>query len=265
MRDYWSNSKLANCIRGRKKPEMAEMTEWARWEFEAKEAFPIRYWLAEELLDSIQSIIHWPFKRINDIRYWLNNRFVVRTHQLTSKLQPGAWHELDERILHCLFDELVNFVEIDSAWMAVCWNDAARVKYRVPVWRRHWWLRWFRQWRNRAAGLDHLAWEMTLTDEKGQPTFQAQRAKEVYELYFWWTTVRPARPDPYQASGWLAHCEKLREKYGPGLPLWGSKTRAEKKESDLARRQLDRMEADYDKEDERMLIKLIKIRKGLWT
>ena len=88
MRDYWSNSKLANCIRGRKKPEMAEMTEWARWEFEAKEAFPIRYWLAEELLDSIQSIIHWPFKRINDIRYWLNNRFVVRTHQLTSKLQP---------------------------------------------------------------------------------------------------------------------------------------------------------------------------------
>ena len=49
----------------------------------------------------------------------------------------------------------------------------------------------------------------------GKPTGQALRAKEIKELYLWWTVTYRARPDPYDASGWTAHCEAMRVKY-PG-------------------------------------------------
>jgi hypothetical protein len=38
-----------------------------------------------------------------------------------------------------------------------------------------------------------------------------------------------------------------------------------KKQSDKAHKLLQRLEADYEKEDEAMLIRLIKIRNSLWT
>lgn len=278
MRDYWSCSNIANKIRGTAKPEWADMNEWPEWELKAKEKYPFRYWLAEEALDDIQNILHWPGDQINSVRYWLNNRFISRTHALTSSsLKRGAYHELDERILFCLFDELVNFVQVEKAWMQVCWGDeATREKYALPFWRKHWWTRWFREWRCPQAGLDHLAWEMSLvwTEDQvgadsellGQRTDQAERAREIYELYFWWTVVRPARPDPYEASGWTAYCEASREATGGKLTFDGRNDSAElKKLSKSAHKKLDQMEADYEKEDTEMLIKLIQIRRSLWT
>jgi hypothetical protein len=183
---------------------------------------------------------------------------------------------LDERILHCIFDELVNFVEIEKAWMQVCWGDKdTRKKYQLPFWRKQWWTRWFMTWRNPQAGIDHLLWEMSLTNneyvnetdpEFGKPTYQALKAQEILNLYQWWTVTRPARPDPYESSGWMAYCEASREANGGKLSWSGSKDNAKlKKMSKDAHKKLNKMEAAYDKEDEEMLIKLIKIRKNLWT
>jgi hypothetical protein len=278
MREYWSNSKLADWIRGTDKPGALELGAWDTWEQQAQQARPVRYWLAETVLDTAEDAVRWPAEQINSLRYWLNNRFVARTHALTSSsLKPGAWHEFDTRILHCVFDELVNFVQVEKAWMQVCWGDeATRKKYALPFWRKHWWTRWFREWRCPQAGLDQLAWEMSLvwTEDQvgadsellGQRTDQAERAKEIYELYFWWTVVRPARPDPYEASGWTAYCEASREATGGKLRFDGRNDSAElKKLSKSAHKKLDQMEADYEKEDTKMLINLIQIRRSLWT
>jgi hypothetical protein len=38
-----------------------------------------------------------------------------------------------------------------------------------------------------------------------------------------------------------------------------------KKQSDKAHKLLQKIEADYEKEDEQMMIRLIKVRHGLWT
>jgi len=268
---------LADWIRGTAKPGFLELGAWDSWEQTARLAHPVRYWLAETALDAVEDIVRWPAEQINSVRYWLNNRFVSRTHALTSRLKPGAWHEFDERILHCLFDELVNFVEVEKAWMQVCWGDAAtREKYALPFWRRQWWTRWFREWRCPQAGLDHLAWEISLVwtedqvgaDSKllGQPTDQAGRAQEILDLYTWWTKTRPARPDPYEASGWTEYCEASRAATGGKLSFSGRGDSAElKRMSKDAHKQLDRMEADYEAEDTERLIQLIRIRKSLWT
>lgn len=108
-------------------------------------------------------------------------------------------------------------------------------------------------------------------DKKDKPTPQAIKAKEIRELYDWWTVTRPARPDPYEASGWSALCDERRQRriaegkrdsFMAGL---NDKTPAEKKASNKALKLLHKIEAAYEKEDEDMMIRLIKVRHGLWT
>jgi len=272
--NYWSCSKFADWLRGTPKGGAKTSDGWHDWEVEARRYHPVRYWIAEEALDAIQNFIWWPVDRIYDVKYYINNRFVTRTHSLTAHvrdIRPGTWCDVGNRFLPCLFNELVDFIEIETAWSHIAWDKEAREKYKAPFWAAGW-FRW-RTWRCPQAGLDHLDWAMTLTDEefleegekhKAGPTGQAIRAKELKELYIWWTTVYPNRPDPHDASGWSAYCE-LKRLQNNG-DLFGSKDTPElKKASELALEELRRIEEEYDKEDTEMMIRLIKARDSLWT
>jgi hypothetical protein len=236
-----------------------------------------RYWLAEEGLSYIQDFVTWPVRKIYDVKYYINNRWVTRTHSLTAHardIKPGNWCDVGNRFLPCLFNELVDFVEIESAWSHIAWGDKeARAKYDPPFWASGW-FRW-RTWRCPQAGIDHLDWAMTLTNtdwcepdhpEYGKPTGQAIRAKEIKELYVWWTTVYPNRPDAHDASGWSAYCEAARVANGGKLSWLGSDKSPElKKMGDKALKLTTKIEAAYDKEDTEMMIRLIKARDSLWT
>lgn len=277
--NYWSCSKFADWLRGTNKLKAGTADEWNDWQKLAR-VKKIRYWLAEEGLDILQDLFMWPADQYNNLRNYLNNRFVARMHALTaSSLKPGQWHEFDTRMLHCLFDELVNFVEIDLAWMTVVFSDEQRKKYQLPWWRR--WKLW-RRWRCPEAGMEHLKWASELAydennfaspgDENyGKPTPQAVAAQETMVLYQWWKHARPARPDPMEASGWSAHCDAAREKArGEGDTLFTDilSNKKSKKQQQKEKEMLDRMneiEKQYDDEDTEMLIRLIKIRKSLWT
>lgn len=273
-RDYWSCNKFADWLRGTPKITAGTADEWVEWHAAAK-IKKIRYWLAEEGLDKLQDLFMWPVDRYNDVRIYLNNRFVAKLHTLTaSSLKPGAWHELDTRILHCMFDELVNFVEIDLAWMTVVFSDEQREKYQLPWWRR--WKLW-RRWRCPEAGIEHLRWASELIydennfaspgDENyGKPTPQALAAQETMVLYQWWKHTRPARPDPMEASGWSAHCDESR-RAGDTLfsRLSSNKTANQQQKEKEMLDHMNRLDAQYDEEDTEMLIRLVKIRKSLWT
>jgi len=272
--NYWSCSKFADWLRGTTKLKMGTSEEWQEWETRAKSSYPVRWWLAEEGLDAIQKFIYFIPDRLNDIRYYINNRWVSRSHALTAHsrdIKPGKWQDVGYRFLPCLFNELVNFVEIEQAWHFVMWNDEEQKKYNVPWWRKGW-LRW-RTWRSPEAGLAYLDWAMTLTNkefieegEKEEPTYQAKAAKEIKELYLWWTQTYRNRPDPYDASGWTAYCELNRLQNGGKLSWDGSKDSKElRKAGDKAHKELHKIEAAYEKEDTEMLIRLIKIRQNLWT
>jgi hypothetical protein len=67
-----------------------------------------------------------------------------------------------------------------------------------------------------------------------------------------------------EESGWTAYCEMRREN-GADLLDFNDKT---PEEAALSKAALDRsqeLENQYDQEDEEMLIRLIKIRRSLWT
>lgn len=275
MRNYWSCTKFADWLRGTAKPESASGKGWNEWRKTASSAHKFRYWLAEEGLDAIQDFVMWPIDKLYNIKYWLVNRFNTKTHSLTSStLERGQWHDLDSRILFCLFDELVNFVEIEKAWIHIVFSDKAdRKKYNMPWYGSGWFN--LRSWRCPQAGLDHLDWESTLIwDESSgcgpdhelynKPTYQANNAQEIAELYHWWKFVRPVRPDPYDESGWSEICDRRREN---GNLLWSGEDESpeEEKESKKSLDLLRKIEEEYETEDTDMLIRLIKIRKSLWT
>jgi hypothetical protein len=172
-----------------------------------------------------------------------------------------------------LFNELVDFVEVELAWWHIAWDEEARKKFQAP-WYARGWFRW-RTWRNAECGLANLEWQRNLrwqenevgegSDNLGKLTPQAIKAQEILDLYNWWTKIHPNRPDPYDASGWTAACEAQREANGGKLSWHTTKDPVLKKQSDKAHKMLQKIEAQYEKEDEQMMIRLIKVRHGLWT
>jgi len=274
---YWSCTPFADWIRGTKKLSAGTSEEWDDWTTAAQMKHNFRYWLAEEALDHIQDFITWPVRKLYDIKYYINNRWVSRTHSLTAHprdIKPGQWRDVGNRFLPCLFNELVDFVEIESAWSHIAWGEKAeRAKYNAPFWASGW-FRW-RVWRSPQAGLDHLSWAMSLkldndwiekdNPDYGKPTSQAIRAQEIKELYTWWTVTYRNRPDAYDVSGWSDYCEAARLANGGKLSFSSDKNPELKEMSDTSHKLLQEIEAAYETEDETMMIRLIKIRNSLWT
>jgi hypothetical protein len=248
---YWSCTRFARWVQttfgGFEKPRAATHEDWKTWKAVNRAQHRFVFWFTEDFLDSVQNFVMFPLDVWNAIRAYIRNRFFDKTHCLNTKLKPGFYYELDTRILHGLFEELVDFIECEKAWMHVAFDEDAKHKYNYPKWTFVRMLR-FDSYRCVQAGLDHLAWEMSLkhdeyisTDDPlyGQPTPQAVMAKEQLELYNWWKHARPARPDPYDTTQHLDRPARWDE--------------------------MHLLEEQYEKEDEEMLIRLIKIRRSLWT
>lgn len=240
----------------------------------ARTAHPVRYWLADEGLDYLQTIVYFIPDQIYAAKYYINNRWITRTHALTahpSDIARGQWRDVGYRFLPCLFNELVDFVEVELAWFHLAWEDkSVRARYNMPWWAVGWWR--IRSWRCVEAGLDNLRWQMELTnkdwmDEKdpdyGKPTLQAEAAREIFELYHWWKHIRPQRVDPMDASGWSAYCDRRRAQ-DPDDWVFGDDTN-NKIDTGPMLAEMNRMEEEHEAEDEAMMIRLIKIRRALWT
>jgi hypothetical protein len=273
---YWTCSKFADWVRGTKKLSAGTSEQWDEWTTTAQMRHNFRYWLAEEGLDYLQKVVYYVPDTLYSIKYYINNRWVTRTHSLTAHprdIKPGNWHDVGNRFLPCLFNELQDFVEVELAWWNIAWDDEARKKFQAP-WYSRGWFRW-RTWRSAECGLANLEWQRQLRwsadevgpdhKELGKLTPQAVKAQEILDLYTWWTVTYRNRPDPYEASGWTAACEAQREANGGKLSWSTPKDPALKKQNDKAHKLLQKIEADYEKEDEAMMIRLIKVRHGLWT
>jgi hypothetical protein len=277
---YWSCSPFADWLRGTKKLSAGTAEQWDDWTTSAQMKHNFRYWLAEEGLSHLQDFVTWPIRKIYDVKYYINNRWVTRTHSLTAHpkdIKPGDWCDVGNRFLPCLFNELVEFVEVELAWWHIAWADPAeKAKYNAPFYATGW-FRW-RTWRCPQAGLDNLDWQRSLRHnvddgwQEGDPnigelTPQAVKAQEVLDLYRWWKDVYPNRPDPHDASGWTEYCDRKRQEHGEtGLSFFKESKNPELRAlGDAALKKTTEIEQAYDDEDTEMLIRLIKVRHGLWT
>lgn len=279
---YWSNGtfakKLTKLFRLPESPICASMDEWDQFNEDSKAAGPIRFWIVDRGLNKLQDFVYFPKDALESFAYYFQNRFIAKTHFMKTGLKPGKWHELDERLIHGMFTELVDYVEVQCAW-----RNTHGVE--LPWHQRIYFISNFVPWRNAELGIKHLEWETTLKQDDEwfgyswreqeepeavaadrlankqymEPTPQAARAEIVLQLYNWWTQDRPYRPDPYLISGWTAYCDETRGKRS------AEKTEEEQQRSSEALDKLHAIEKYYDDQDTQMMIKLVEIRGGLWT
>lgn len=272
---YWSCSSFADWVRGTPKSGAKTAEDWDAWRRDSKRAAPWRYWIAEEGLDKLQDVVYYPNDLYHTVRYYIANRYISHTHALTAHpkdIARGNWCDVGNRFLPCMFNELVDFIEVEQALHHVAWDKEAREKYGAPPR----FLRSWRTWRSPEAGLDYLRWAAELTNEEwldegskhlAEPTSQALSAREMLELYNWWKNIYPNRPHPHDVSGWTAYCEERRaartEDSGSLVALYSDDPNKERVRAMLD--ECNRIEAEYEEEDLQMMIRLLKIRKHLWT
>jgi hypothetical protein len=254
MRTYANDWQIFKYLRKKlkiDKPYALEWGGWDKWDKDLKNSRPYTYFFTEQLPDFINDVAHYIPTPISNIRYYIHNRFIRKTHVLPTGFKAGEYYDLSERILHGLMQSLVDFVEIELAYKS---KWCATEESKTAKWRKG---------RCPELGLAYLAWEMTLDDpsldEYNRSDSQAANAREIKAIYDWWTVTRPTRPDPMDASGWSAYCKKYPE-------LWGNEKNDEQQaECDAAHERLREIEEQYEEEDEAMLIQLVKIRKCLWA
>lgn len=252
------------------KPSALPWGQWEVWDDDLKKARPVAYFLTETLPDWLERPGEWIVDPIDDLIYYIRRRFIYRTHLLETSLKPGRYYDLDTRILHGLFNSLVEYVEQEKAWNCIRFEEPEhRKKYNVPWWVDNWYVRWA-PWRCQRAGLDHLHWEMDLTGP-GEEN-QADSAREIYILYLWWKEIRSKRnisEDAWEQCGLKDFYDRMDAKYGDGR--WGIfsgkkvMTAAEQQEYSDLQEVNQKLEESWRQEDDQMLERLIKIRRSLWT
>lgn len=269
MSRHYADSKLFNWIRKKLKTDKPYALPWGGWEIwenDYKKRRPVAHFITETLPDWLEKPAEWVIDPIDKATYYLRNRYVNKTHMLRTDLEKGKWHEFETRLLHGAFTELVDFVEIEKAWMSVVWNDESRKKYKLPWWRKTNWFRW-KEWRCPAAGIDHLKWEIEL-DGGPAKNDQAKSAFETMFLYTWWKHVRANREDPWIETGFREFWDSMEVKHGDdwlGMGKRRKMSKAEEAEYDRLNKAVHQLEEDRHYEDEEMLIRLVKLRCNLWT
>lgn len=177
--NYWTCSKVADFIRGEKKPYALSFEDWDIWKEKQRKERPWRYWMSDTVLRKLQDFLYYPYDLWHSIKCYLRNRYITQTHVLKSDLKKGQWYDLDTRILHALFNELVEFVEIELAHLSK-WDPNKKYK--------------FKNGRCIEAAYDYFEWANNLTEDYSEK--QKEDSIKIKKLYEWWIKERPKRSNP---------------------------------------------------------------------
>lgn len=223
---------------------------WTVWRNEFKKNAPIRYFIYEYV--NFSAITN----KWGTVCNWIRHRTYDRYHIVDTKL-PCGYYDKDHIMLHAIFSLLVDYVEIECAWMNVVCSQKKSVMKRMFF-------------RSPELGIDYLTWAVSLSDinSKNFTTHcdgQSFNASEALALYNWWTNERPNRTEvPYPpVSGAGAST----------LIPFNFALHAEASACDISNdlhisdyyRMSTAQEIFFDEEDDAMCARLVKIRRSLWT
>lgn len=188
--------------------------------------------------------------RIKKALDWIAFRTTRRYNVLKIRELPPNYWDKDTILLYAVMQLVVDFVEIECAFMEldVPYTLRQKINFKLP-----WFLRSDEVYRNRELGLQHLKMlEETYQDMLVNPS---DAPKAIREVYLWWKDVRPYRKDPGDESGfnqYMKECES-------------TQTKKSKAQIDKLLKRSMQIEARHEKEDTEMLNKVIKYRGFMWT
>ena len=246
------------------KPKFFSLQQRFIWEKEFHKQHPIVYFFTETLPFALRIPSLTVSNCFHKICGYVRLRFISKSHIIRTNLTPGKYHTLDEKILHGMFTALVDYVELVEK--SDRWTDDDKMqKFRIPRYRTYFPFNLF-DWRSAEAGVEHLKWEMSLLDTETE-----NYAQEIMLLYVWWKEIYPNRQEPNVASGFSDFLIRMEDKYSDlmtsylgGGPISPKQTKEEVEEHKALRQLAQEIEDNYLREDEEMLIRLVKIRNRLW-
>lgn len=165
--------------------------------------------------------------------------------------------EVDQLMLHGMFQLLVDYVEIQCAWMKLISDE----RYKALPWFDRMKISLHCGYRSRSLGIEYLNWEISLKEEHSG---QAKVGQIVKDLYIWWKDIRPCRPNP----GDVYHFERLDDVIKIMTKTGATRTKEENKlmkEFEERSKKSEKLEQRYHAEDTKMMKLLLEERSGLWT
>lgn len=108
---------------------------------------------------------------------WITHRTFDKYNIIKIKSLTPDYYDKDTIMLHGMFQLLTDYVERELSWMEyICVNNTPKPNKN----------------NRKILGLKYLDWEISLGDASLQ---QCASAKEIKELYIWWTETRNLRKD----------------------------------------------------------------------
>jgi hypothetical protein len=171
---------------------------------------------------------------------WKLRRYLHRDYRnvkITSL--PRGYYDADTRLFYAAFDLLVEFVEVELAWMALIMPEEGE-EVKLPWWQTK---NAYQKAHAEELAMQYFKWAEEYVDEndptQGHP--KAAAHKELKALYLWWKYERPVRINPTDY-------------------YWNNR-----KSDDQALKKSMSMEESFEAEDTANFIRLVKSRGAMWT
>lgn len=194
---YWSSSSLSKYLKKRagiETPFALSLDDWRKWRENFKNTAPVTYFITESLLNRLQRYVCIPGDLLHSVSVYWSNAIKNKIHYLKTGLPVGTFYDTDLRMLCANMNALVDFIEIEWAWLHT-WTDEGKV-----------YLKDFRRYgRSWEAGIKYI--ETTLNDEYEIPDWynperlhdveyveacreqhlkDKEVVRELFVIYSWW-------------------------------------------------------------------------------
>jgi len=246
-----------------------------------------------------------PMRYIDDLERWIAYRTYDKYNVIKIPTLTPHYYDKDHIFLHGCFALLTDYVEVELGCRSksnrnyekeVEQEEALREKGHkilasiLEYWHDTRFLPRFisnlfdRRECSRETGLEYIEEAMKLEpqfpDDPRDVEWTQKHIdtyREIKELYLWWHDNYLKRKDEMDEVGLSDFYDKIRSKYGethvftPTSPSKKAYTmdfvgsKEEEEELDKLHKKSWELEAARDKEDEEMLLRLVKIRRSLWT
>lgn len=208
-------------------PSFATIQEWDDWHEENYKKNPLMYWVVFDLPKIFRKIY---LKYYEEVKNEFIYRYIRKYNVIKIKsLKPG-YYDTDVRLVHGMFDLLIEHVENEKSILYELSGSEDNDKLKKMS--------------KLEKGIKYLEWETTLTDASSNnySLEQAKTAQEVLILIDYWLKAK----NDY--GNIMNHIDTIE---GQNFSTFSS------------------IRLDYDEKvilkETEMLIRLIKIRKSLWT
>lgn len=239
-------------------PSALSSKGWRLFNKEFEETSPIRYYFHRNFKKTFIWPISFRYRRISE---WIRYRTYDRYHILDTGLDPG-YYDISTKMLNVNFNMLKNHVEIELAkhsyWCGEGRENISWCEKHMPFYYI------FYPFCRPDIGIKHCEWASTLDDPalpiNERSDRQAKDAREILALYYWWVNERPARKE-------LEHVSYNDQGMGSLGCFDDDFDRSAEDYRDHVKSMddINKQEEDWSIQDDEMLIRLMKIRHGLWA